>query len=85
MGMLLITLRPPAGLLHVGKGGNIILDFFELVKVSLRRHYNIILPPCFFIWLSFLDLKSTCLPQGIYCHSMHLAKIEQQLKDKAYK
>lgn len=28
MGMLLITLKPPAGLLHAGKGGNIILDFF---------------------------------------------------------
>lgn len=56
MGMLLITSSPPAGLVHAGKGGNIILDLWSCVKVSS----NIFpLPPL------ILDFHSTCPTQGI--------------------
>lgn len=41
--MLLITSSPPAGLVHAGKGGNIILDFWGCVKVSLRSRHRVVI------------------------------------------
>lgn len=61
MGMLLITSSPPAGLVHAGKGGNIILDFWSRAKVSLRSRNNRFSPLC----LSILDFHSTSAPGGV--------------------
>lgn len=41
--MLLITSSPPAGLVHAGKGGNIILDFWSCVKVSLPGRQRVLI------------------------------------------
>lgn len=67
--MLLITLKPPAGLLHAGKGGNIILDFFsELVKVSLRHGYEDVERIFLVAALSYGSHSFICgALVGIYC------------------